>query len=58
MVHNAVTDDGPADELDVLDQVDAVRDALKALGHGADTLPAGLELEQLRDQLELSLIHI
>jgi len=52
VVHNAVTDDGPADELDVLDQVDAVREALRALGHGADTLPAGLELEQLRDQLE------
>lgn len=52
VVHNAVTDDGPADELDVLDQVDAVREALQALGHGADTLPADLELEQLRDQLE------
>ena len=52
VVHNAVTDDGSADELDVLVQVDAVREALRALGHDAYTLPAGLELGQLRDQLE------
>ena len=52
VVHNAVTDDGPADELDVLDQVDAVRQALRVLGHEASTLPAGLELGQLRDQLK------
>jgi len=52
VVHNAVTDDGPADELDVLDQVDAVGQALRVLGHEACALPAGLELGQLRDQLE------
>ncbi len=52
VIHNAVTDDGPADELDVLDQVDAVREALRTLGHETYTLPAGLELGQLRDQLE------
>jgi D-alanine-D-alanine ligase len=52
VVHNAVTDDSPADEQDVLVQVEAVREALQALGHEAYTLPAGLELGQLRDQLE------
>ena len=52
VVHNAVTDDSPADEQDVLVQVDAVREALRALGHEAYTLPAGLELGQLRDRLE------
>jgi D-alanine-D-alanine ligase len=53
VVHNAVTDEGPADELDVLVQVDAVREALCALGHGVDTLPAGLELGQLQDRLKV-----
>ena len=52
VVHNAVTDDGPADEQDVLVQVDAVRKALRALGHETFTLPAGLELGQLRDRLQ------
>ena len=51
VVHNAVTDNGPADEQDVLVQVDAVLKALQALGHEAYTLPAGLELGQLRDRL-------
>ena len=44
VVHNAVSDDGPADQLDVLIQVDAVRQSLRALGHEAFTLPAGLDL--------------
>ncbi|MEJ2169260.1 MAG: D-alanine--D-alanine ligase [Desulfobacterales bacterium] len=52
VVYNAVTDDGRADEQDVLVQVDAVRKALRALGHAAYTLPAGLELGQLHDRLE------
>jgi D-alanine-D-alanine ligase len=52
VVYNAVTDDGPADEQDVLVQVDAVRKALRVSGHEAFTLPAGLELGQLRDRLE------
>ncbi len=52
VVHNAVADEGPADELDVLVQVDAVREALRTLGHEVDTLPAGLELGQLQDRLE------
>jgi D-alanine-D-alanine ligase len=51
VVHNAVTDNGPADEQDVLVQVDAVLKALQAMGHEAYTLPAGLELGQLRDRL-------
>ena len=51
VVHNAVTDEGPADELDVLVQVDAVREALRALDHEVYTLPAGLELGQLQQRL-------
>ena len=41
VVHNAVTDDSPADEQDVLVQVDAVREALRALGHEAYRCPPG-----------------
>jgi D-alanine-D-alanine ligase len=52
VVHNAVADEGPADELDVLVQANAVGDALRALGHEVETLPAGLELGQLQDRLE------
>jgi D-alanine-D-alanine ligase len=52
VVHNAVPDEGPADELDVLVQVDAVREALRALDHEVYTLPAGLELGQLQHRLE------
>ena len=52
VVHNAVADEGPADELDVLVQANAVGEALRALGHEVDTLPAGLELGQLQDRLE------
>jgi D-alanine-D-alanine ligase len=52
VVHNAVADEGPADELDVLVQVDAVGEALRALGHEVETLPAGLELGQVQDRLE------
>jgi len=52
VVYNAVMDDGRADEQDVLVQVDAVRKALRALGHEAYSLPAGLELGQLHDRLE------
>jgi len=52
VVHNAVADDGPADEQDVLVQTAAIRETLGTLGHEADSLPAGLALGQLRDQLE------
>ena len=52
VVYNAVMDDGRADEQDVLVQVDAVRKALRALGHEIFSLPAGLELGQLRDRLQ------
>ena len=40
VVHNAVADEGPADELDVLVQANAVGEALRALGHEVETLPA------------------
>lgn len=52
VVHNAVSDDDPADEQDVLVQANAVMEALRALGHQAWALPAGLELGTLREQLE------
>ncbi len=52
VVHNAVADDGPADEQDVLIQAATIRETLGTLGHEADSLPAGLALGQLRDQLE------
>jgi D-alanine-D-alanine ligase len=52
VVYNAVMEDGPADEQDVLIQVDAVRKALRTLGHESFSLPAGLELGQLRGRLE------
>jgi D-alanine-D-alanine ligase len=52
VVYNAVTDGGRADEQDVLVQVGAVRKALRCLGHETFTLPAGLELGQLRDRLQ------
>lgn len=51
IVHNAVSTDGPADEQDVLVQVEAVRKALRVMDHEVFTLPAGLELGQLRDRL-------
>ena len=52
VVHNAVSDDDPADEQDVLVQAGVVMEALRNLGHRAWTLPAGLELGTLRQQLE------
>jgi len=52
VVYNAVMEDGRADEQDVLIQVDAVRKALRALGHESFSLPAGLGLDQLRGRLE------
>ncbi len=52
LVHNAVTDDSPADEQDVLVQAAAVREALLALGHDVQTLPGSLDLGGLRRRLE------
>jgi D-alanine-D-alanine ligase len=52
VIYNAVMEDGPADEQDVLVQLDAVRKALRALGHESFSLPAGLDLSQLRCRLE------
>jgi D-alanine-D-alanine ligase len=51
IVHNAVSDEAPADERDVLVQVEAVRTALGELGHEHHTFPCTLNLAQLRDEL-------
>lgn len=51
ILHNAVADDAPADDRDVLDQVAAVRTALEAQGHRVTTLPVGLDLSELKARL-------
>jgi D-alanine-D-alanine ligase len=47
IVHNAVADDAPPDERDVLDQVAAVEAALRELRHDAWPLPSTLDLDAL-----------
>jgi len=44
ILYNAVSDNGPADELDVLNQRDVVARALSALGHQTDSIPLSLDL--------------
>ena len=51
ILHNAVPDDAPPDVRDVLDQVDAVRAALEALGHDAQAVPCTLDLPALCEAL-------
>lgn len=48
IVHNAVTKDSPPDERDVLDQVAAVSDALRGIGHEPVPVPCDLNLERLK----------
>jgi D-alanine-D-alanine ligase len=52
ILHNAVADDAPADERDVLVQADAVSSALQKLGHEAVAIPVTLDLQQLSDRLK------
>lgn len=52
VVHNAVADDAPPDERDVLVQCDAVSAALRSLGHRTALVRATLDLEGLRGRLE------
>lgn len=51
ILHNAVAADAPAADRDVLVQVEAVDQALRALGHAPETLPVTLDLGHLRDRL-------
>ncbi len=51
ILHNAVAENAPANERDVLDQAAAVRDGLRPLGHDVSVLPVDLDLGRLRDQL-------
>jgi D-alanine-D-alanine ligase len=54
ILHNAVADDAPPDERDVLVQVAAVEGALRSLGHEAVAVPVTLDLEALlRRMVEL-----
>jgi D-alanine-D-alanine ligase len=52
ILHNDVPPDAPPDERDVLDQAAAIGGALDELGHRATPLPVGLDLEQLKRNLE------
>ena len=52
LVHNAVAEDAPPDERDVLVQCDAVRAALGSLGHRVSQRGATLDLDALCGELE------
>ena len=51
ILHNPVRDNAPADERDVLDQVDAVAQSLPLLGLGAEILPFQPDLAQMKQTL-------
>jgi len=51
ILHQAVSVDSPPDELDVLDEVRAVRAALRALGHEISVLPMSGSLGDTRRAL-------
>lgn len=51
ILHNAVSDDAPPDERDVLVQVEIVRAALGRLGHEVLALSCDLDLQSLREDL-------
>lgn len=51
ILHGAIAEDAPPDELDTLAQVDAVRAALEELGHEVATVPFSLDLEAARNAL-------
>ena len=52
IVHNAVADDAPVEERDILVQVEAVGLALGQLRHEVTVLPCTLNLDALKRQLE------
>ncbi len=51
ILHNAVGQDGSADERDVLVQAEAVSKALEGLGHTVTILPCDLDLAAIRERL-------
>lgn len=51
IIHNAVTNESPADVRDILDQIRCVSDALKAEGYDASTLAVDLQLEDTKKRL-------
>ena len=51
VVYNAVGEGAGADERDVLDQLDAVVEALAALGHRVEAIPCDLDLAALERRL-------
>lgn len=51
ILHNAVPDDAPPEDLDTLVQVEAVSGALIRLGHETATLACGLDLAAMREGL-------
>ena len=53
IVHQHVPADAAADERDVLDQVDAIRAALTANGHGVSVLPCTSDLGNMQRKLEI-----
>ncbi|MDD4101424.1 MAG: GNAT family N-acetyltransferase [Kiritimatiellae bacterium] len=53
IVHQAVPADAPTDERDVLDQADAIRDALTSRGHTVSLLPCTADLGNIRRKLEI-----
>lgn len=52
VVHDRIDDEARADELDVLNQVAAVREALRRLGHDSEVLVCDLDLAPLVKVLE------
>jgi D-alanine-D-alanine ligase len=52
VVHNTVSADSPADERDVLDQVQAVVEALRILGHNPAIMACTLDLAAVKAHLE------
>ncbi|HNX34910.1 MAG TPA: GNAT family N-acetyltransferase [Kiritimatiellia bacterium] len=53
IVHQCVPADAAADERDVLDQVDAIRDALVSRSHTVTVLPCTIDLGNMQRKLEL-----
>jgi len=51
VLHQAVTENSTADDLDVLVQAEAVSHSLRSLGHHPVILPCDLDLSDLRNQL-------
>ncbi len=51
ILHNAVAEDAPPEDLDTLVQAEVVADALMRLGHRPERVPCTLDLAAMRDDL-------